>query len=203
MKVLESLIPVLARAVAALLLSAATLDGFARPAPRLIYAVVFARHGVRAPTWTMDRLRQWSAEDWPSFGVAPGELTPHGREAIQRLGAYYREWMTREGLIGGCGDASHLFVRADKDQRTVETAHAFAGALLPGCSVPVHDGAPTIRSSIPWAPGTCRPIRRRLPATRAPGSAPKPRERVYAIEAGIRRAAACADERRRGRAHAR
>jgi 4-phytase/acid phosphatase len=139
--VLESLAPTLARAVVALLLGAAALDGFAPAAPRLIYAVAFARHGVRAPTWTMDRLRQWSAEDWPSFGVAPGELTLHGREAIQKLAAYYREWMTHEGLIGGgCADASHLFVRADKDQRTLETAHAFAGALLPGCTVPVHDG---------------------------------------------------------------
>ena len=83
---LEFLTRPLARAVVALFLGAAALDGFAPAAPRLVYAVVFARHGVRAPTWTMERLRQWSAEDWPSFGVAPGELTPHGREAIQKLG---------------------------------------------------------------------------------------------------------------------
>jgi 4-phytase / acid phosphatase len=132
----------IALCAAALVASAAALPAALAPAdaPRLLYVVIFARHGVRSPTWTSDRLRQWSAEDWPSFGVAPGELTPHGRDAVTTIGAYFRQWLAHEALIhDGCSDAARVFIHADVDQRTLESGRALSEALLPNCAVPVHD----------------------------------------------------------------
>jgi 4-phytase/acid phosphatase len=115
----------------------------ARPlaaAERLTYMVIVSRHGVRSPTWDNARLNAYSAEPWPEWDVPPGNLTPHGRQLIGIMGTYYRQWLTGVGLLGapGCQDARRIYVRADKDQRTVETGRAFAESLLPGCGVEVH-----------------------------------------------------------------
>ncbi len=109
-------------------------------APRLAYAVIVTRHGVRSPTWDAARLNEYSAEPWPAWSVPPGYLTPHGRTLMELMGAYYRDWLAGEQLIHreGCRDAAHIFIRADKDQRTVETGRALAESLLPGCGITVH-----------------------------------------------------------------
>jgi 4-phytase/acid phosphatase len=105
--------------------------------PQLKYAVIVTRHGVRAPTWDSDRLNQYSAEPWPDWGVPPGNLTPHGRRAIELMGAYYRSWLSHERLLDPqtCRDANRITIYADKDQRTVETGRALAETLLPGCGL--------------------------------------------------------------------
>jgi 4-phytase/acid phosphatase len=109
-------------------------------APRLAYVVIVSRHGVRSPTWDTARLNQYSAEPWPDWGVPPGNLTSHGRALIELMGAYYRGWLSAEHLIRqeGCQDAAHVYIHADKDQRTLETGRAFAETLLPGCGLEVH-----------------------------------------------------------------
>ena len=109
-------------------------------APRLKYVVIVSRHGVRSPTWETSRLNQYSAEPWPEWDVPPGNLTPHGRKLIELMGSYYREWLAGEHLLGaqGCQDAGRIYIRADKDQRTLETGRAFAESLLPGCGIQVH-----------------------------------------------------------------
>jgi 4-phytase/acid phosphatase len=106
----------------------------------LKYAVIVSRHGVRSPTWNNARLNAYSAEPWPEWEVTPGHLTPHGRKLIELMGAYYREWLTGEHLLhlAGCQDASRVYIRADKDQRTLETGRAFSESLLPGCRIDVH-----------------------------------------------------------------
>jgi 4-phytase/acid phosphatase len=110
--------------------------------PELKYVVILSRHGVRSPTWDAARLQEYSPDPWPDWGVAPGELTPHGRQLIRILGDYYREWLGAEGLLSrpGCRGAGHVFVWADKDQRTLETGRAFAETILPGCEVALHSG---------------------------------------------------------------
>lgn len=108
--------------------------------PRLVYVVIVSRHGVRAPTWDTARLNRYSAEPWPEWNVPPGNLTPQGRVLIQLMGAYYRDWLSDEHLVRreGCQDAPRIYIRADKDQRTVETGRALAESLLPGCEIAVH-----------------------------------------------------------------
>ena len=53
------------------------------------------------------------------------------------MGAYYREWLVGERLLhpDGCQDAQRFRIRADKDQRTIETGRALAESILPGCGV--------------------------------------------------------------------
>jgi len=109
-------------------------------APQLKYVIILSRHGVRSPTWDLKRLNEYSAEPWPDFGVPPGDLTPHGRDLIKILGSYYREWLSGEHLLSpsGCADAQRVYIWADTDQRTIETGHAFAESLAPGCGLSVH-----------------------------------------------------------------
>ena len=109
-------------------------------APQLKYVVIVSRHGVRSPTWSRERLRQYSAEPWPDFGVPPGDLTPHGRDLIKILGSYYREWFAADHLLApsGCADAQRVYIWADTDQRTLETGRAFAESLVPGCGLSIH-----------------------------------------------------------------
>jgi 4-phytase/acid phosphatase len=56
------------------------------------------------------------------------------------MGSYYRDWLAMEHVFHaqGCEDAQHIYIRADKDQRTLETGRALAESLLPGCEIAVH-----------------------------------------------------------------
>ncbi len=113
---------------------------FAQQPEKLEYAVVVTRHGVRSPTWTAERLNGYSTAPWPDFGVAPGELTPHGRELMKLMGAYYRSYFAQQGLSGFSGpvDCAAAWFHADVAQRTMVTAQALAETLLPGCSTEIH-----------------------------------------------------------------
>jgi 4-phytase / acid phosphatase len=108
--------------------------------PELKYVVIVSRHGVRSPTWENARLDAYSAEPWPRWPVAPGNLTPHGYRLIELMGSYYSQWLPAEHLLGapGCQDALRIYIRADVEQRTRETGRAFAESLLPGCAIEVH-----------------------------------------------------------------
>jgi 4-phytase/acid phosphatase len=107
--------------------------------PRLQYAVIVTRHGVRAPTWELDRLKQYSSAAWPDFGVPPGHLTVRGRALMKLMGGYYGEWLRSERVFDGegCASAERIFIWADTDQRTLETGRALSESLLPGCTVAV------------------------------------------------------------------
>ena len=127
-----------------------TLTSGAEAGLQLKYVVIVSRHGVRSPTWEAARLNQYSAEPWPDWGVPPGNLTPRGRKLIEFTGAYYRQWLSGEHLFHGkgCQDAGRITIRADREQRTLETGRALAEALLPGCSIAVYSpGWPSSPSS--------------------------------------------------------
>ncbi len=103
---------------------------------QLQFAVVLSRHGVRSPTWEPERLNGYSSAAWPNWDVAPGELTPHGRELMKTMGGFYREYFSSLLKPSRCDD--QVYFRADSAQRTVETARALAEGMLPGCKAEIH-----------------------------------------------------------------
>ena len=107
---------------------------------QLRFVLVLTRHGVRSPTWTNERLNEYSRQPWPQWPVAPGILTPHGKQLMKLFGTYYRARFAGQGLVSasGCGDAAKIFLWADTDERTRETAAGLAEGMMPGCPVDVH-----------------------------------------------------------------
>ena len=107
-------LPVKLFALIAILLAAnaatAGTPDTAATAPKLRFAVILTRHGVRSPTWTPPDLNAYSAEPWPDWGVAPGNLTPRGSKLMTLFGSYYRRYFAAAGLLqsAGCEDAGHV-----------------------------------------------------------------------------------------------
>lgn len=113
---------------------------------QLQFAVVLSRHGVRSPTWEPERLNGYSSAAWPGWGVAPGELTPHGRELMKTMGGFYREYFSallqqselQSSELKQSDCAHQVYLRADSAQRTLETARALAEGIVPGCKAEIH-----------------------------------------------------------------
>jgi len=107
------------------------------PKPKLAYVIILARHGVRSPTATNDSLRQYAADPWPKWGVAPGDLTEHGAKLLGILGGWYRGWLAQDGLLSetGCQAVGNVHVRADVGQRTTASARALVEGMFPGCAI--------------------------------------------------------------------
>jgi 4-phytase/acid phosphatase len=102
----------------------------------LRYVVILSRHGVRSPTAKPEDLSRYSADPWPDWGVAPGMLTPHGRDLMRMLGAWDRTYLSQQSLLAptGCGDAKYVFAWSDSDTRSRESAAALLEGMLPGCN---------------------------------------------------------------------
>mgnify|MGYP001021389662 CR=1 FL=1 len=128
--------------IAAITAALALTAGAAAPPPNeeLRYAIIIARHGVRAPTWTNERLNAYSSAPWPDWGVEPGYLTQHGEALMRLLGGFYVEYLKGQGLRGfaDCSEPRKTYVWADLDQRTITSAKALAQGLSPECPAPVH-----------------------------------------------------------------
>jgi 4-phytase/acid phosphatase len=118
----------------------AAAGGKTSPDARLEYVVVLSRHGVRSPISKPGAIDQYSAAPWPQWEVQPGYMTPHGYQLMKLFGIWDRSRFSSQGLFAasGCGDASHVTIYADSDQRTRETGKAFAEGMFPGCPIAVH-----------------------------------------------------------------
>jgi 4-phytase/acid phosphatase len=113
-------------------------------------AIILTRHGVRAPLLSNEAMASYAAQPWPKWEVAPGIQTPHGDLLIALMGEYYRARFSNAGLLTGdpATDTPAVFVRADNDERTIETGRILAKSLVPL-------GAPEVHS---LADGTVDPL---------------------------------------------
>ncbi len=133
----------LCRLAAVLLLGAAGAAPATRagePDSDLRLVIMVTRHGVRSPLYTNNELGRFAAQPWPQWTVAPGILTPHGRQQMILMGAYYRALYTAEGLLTGdaATDLPRVYFRASSFQRTRETAQDLAAGMLPGATIELH-----------------------------------------------------------------
>jgi 4-phytase / acid phosphatase len=110
------------------------------PGERLRMVVILSRHGVRSPTWTQARLNSYSAQPWPTWSVPPADLTPRGHQLLVKFGSFDRAWLAASGinLQSGCAGAASVYIWVDTAERTIESGHALAEGLLPGCAIPLH-----------------------------------------------------------------
>jgi 4-phytase / acid phosphatase len=121
----------------AVLLASLAFCPIGRAAPeasgdQLRLVIILTRHGVRSPLETTEAMAQFAAQPWPKWDVAPGIQTQHGNKLIALLGDYYRARFTKEHLLSGdaASDGPLVFVRADNDQRTIETGRILGKALI-------------------------------------------------------------------------
>ena len=129
---------------AALSLIASLRADFARAEPadrgELVRVVVVSRHGVRAPLNKPEELALWSDRAWPDLAAdwqvsKPGELTPVGKALAKLMGEYYRALFASDNLLPakGCPTSDSVFVWADVEQRTLETAAGILEGLVGSC----------------------------------------------------------------------
>ncbi|PKV13305.1 histidine-type phosphatase [Xanthomonas prunicola] len=104
---------------------------------QLRLTIVLVRHGIRAPTQSGSQLDRYSAQQWPNWPVAPGQLTPHGRAGMQSLGARYRALLAPPlGLpASGCDGTEQIVTIADSTARNHASAQALLQGMAPDCAM--------------------------------------------------------------------
>jgi 4-phytase/acid phosphatase len=102
--------------------------------------IILTRHGVRSPLQSNEAMAPYAAQPWPKWETAPSIQTPHGNGLIALMGDYYRQRFLRSGLLSGdpATDGPVVFLRADNDQRTIETARILGKSLVPVGEPDVH-----------------------------------------------------------------
>ncbi len=137
-----------------LFLLLATTAAFAQTAPtdndELRAVVILARHGVRAPIESETRFSAFNALAWPAWPVEPGVLTPHGVEALKRMGEFYRQRYASL-LTAGC---KSVYAESTNTSRTIASAKATLSAVAPDApstSTPTCSRTPLV-STAPASP---------------------------------------------------
>src|ERR1700722_6247852 len=78
--------------------------------------LILTRHGIRSPIHHANEDGiNLSAEPWPTWEVPPSYLTPHGKEQMALMGAYYRAVYTAAGVLTGVSgqDLPRIYFRSD------------------------------------------------------------------------------------------
>jgi Histidine phosphatase superfamily (branch 2) len=113
-------------------------------AGKLKMAVIVTRHGVRTPL-SNDTTSPYAKDPWPSLSDwgarCAGDLTNAGFKLATLMGGYYWDYYNEQGLLPKGCPGEKVYVWADNEERTEETAAALAKGLshgLVGCSVKVN-----------------------------------------------------------------
>lgn len=104
----------------------------ASPNEELRAVVILARHGVRTPIESETRSGVFNAQPWPAWPTDPGLLTPHGIEALKRMGEFYRHRYA--ALLQGCNSVR---VESTNVPRTIASAKAVMSVVAPSCNVQI------------------------------------------------------------------
>jgi 4-phytase/acid phosphatase len=133
-------IPAALWAFVALLLACPAGRADAGSGDELRLAIVLTRHGVRAPISSNDSMASLASQPWPKWEVDTAIQTPHGNLLMAYMGDYYRARFVAAGLLSGdpAKDGPLVFVRADNDQRTMETGRILGKALVQAGEPDVH-----------------------------------------------------------------
>lgn len=127
---------------------------------QLKQVIIVGRHGVRAPVLPNSTSNTFSAQPFPVFSVTDGNLTPNGATNETILGAYYRLWLTQQGLLTSkdSADAAFVYFRANVPPLIMDTAKTFWAGLLPGAPVNVDSYPPQGNDPlfVPVAAGVAR-----------------------------------------------
>ena len=105
--------------------------------PVLERVVLVARHGIRSPTHTVAELDARTHRHWPTWPVAPGDLTDHGRHDLSVMGTALGRHYRQAGVLPARGcRAGAVAVWSDAtDLRTLQSGDIMGHALTPGCPV--------------------------------------------------------------------
>jgi 4-phytase/acid phosphatase len=119
-----------------------------RPAPapaagQLRFTLIVSRHGIRPPlakptNLNVSSIDVFSSSPWPVWEVPLGYLTPHGVQALTKMGHFLRLDLAASGLVppAGCPAPSDIFIDSDTDERDVASSRATFQGFAPGCKLP-------------------------------------------------------------------
>lgn len=101
--------------------------------------VLLARHSVQAPAQSPEELSRFAASPWPSWPVAPGDLTPRGADLGRQMGQFFRILYGGRGLIEEaiCPQPGTVVLWVDFDKRTEWAALSTLGGLYMRCLTPL------------------------------------------------------------------
>ena len=98
--------------------------------------VILSRHNIRSPLVSKNSVltRLTNSEyQWFSWEGAPSSLTAKGTRLEEKMGGFFREWLTKKGFLSQYEANNYSFrFYANAKQRCQVTAKTFADALLPG-----------------------------------------------------------------------
>ena len=106
---------------------------------QLKQVIIFGRHAIRTPILPNAALDMFAASLYPSFSTPPAPalglsvITPAGTANETNLGAYFRLWLTQQGVLTGndAADAGNAYFRANGEPLITDTAAAFVAGLFP------------------------------------------------------------------------
>ena len=107
--------------------------------PRAVAIVMSA--GATVPIY--GSLKAYAGRPWPKWHLPPGTLAPRSALLATAIGAYYRAFYARAGVLdaSGCENANRISVWAEARPPARATADALIAGLAPDCGL-VRSGAP-------------------------------------------------------------